>query len=581
MEADLKKIAQSRGGDCLGASHTNSSRKKFLWRCAEGHTWEALADSVKRGTWCPICSRNKQKKTIDEMRGLAKQRDGECLSQVYVNAHTKLKWKCKNGHIFKSTPSKVKQGRWCRECGNRRAAFNRRISMKKIQMIAKSRNGKCLSDSYDPGKHLKWQCEFGHIWEASIYNIKPGSWCPICGYGKGGRKSLSIEEMRDIAASRGGKCLSARYNNVDSKLKWKCENGHVWMARPASIKKGHWCPDCAGVKKLDIEQVQKIACERGGRCVSTKYFSNHQKLKWQCAEGHTWNATYANIAWGGWCPECSSGLGERICQAHFEQMFGKKFPKSRPSWLINQDGYQMELDGYCKELALAFEHQGIHHFQQIDYFHSSEAQFHKRQRDDSQKRFLCKKNNVTLIEVPQIPESLKLPIVKKYILKQCKEVGYEIPVNAEHVNLTLNTAYSPNTHEKIKLIREVASTHGGTCLSSAYFGMKVKLRFRCKNSHEWETTPDVILKGHWCPKCSSLKRGFIRRLTIGEMHQLAKERGGRCLSQTYVNANTHLLWECSKGHQWRAIPNSIKRGSWCLVCSRDRRSRKVGQPPLC
>jgi hypothetical protein len=60
-----------------------------------------------------------------------------------------------------------------------------------------------------------------------------------------------------------------------------------------------------------------------------------------------------------------------------------------------------------------------------------------------------------------------------------------------------------------------------------------------------------------------------KKLTIKEMQLIAKERGGKCLSTKYVNVHTKLLWKCSEGHQWRAIPNTVKnRGIWCRVCSR-------------
>jgi hypothetical protein len=53
-----------------------------------------------------------------------------------------------------------------------------------------------------------------------------------------------------------------------------------------------------------------------------------------------------------------------------------------------------------------------------------------------------------------------------------------------------------------------------------------------------------------------------------EMHRIARERGGDCLSKRYVNSKVKLLWQCSCGHQWLATPFSIKvRNSWCPVCA--------------
>ncbi|PKM92484.1 MAG: hypothetical protein CVU81_00175, partial [Euryarchaeota archaeon HGW-Euryarchaeota-1] len=47
----------------------------------------------------------------------------------------------------------------------------------------------------------------------------------------------------------GGKCLSTKYINANTKLKWQCKEGHRWEAIPSSIKKGSWCPVCARKNK--------------------------------------------------------------------------------------------------------------------------------------------------------------------------------------------------------------------------------------------------------------------------------------------------------------------------------------------
>jgi len=237
---DPIQLAQSRGGSCLSliTSSAQPSRQNLVWMCAQGHTWKARFDSVRRGTWCPQCNRNVQKSTIDEMRSIAAKRGGECLSGTYVNAHTKLKWKCASGHIFEVTPSHVKHGRWCRQCGIQSVAKQKRLSMSEIVKIAKSHNGQCLSDTYTPNAKLKWQCDKAHIWEAFVHNVKRGSWCPICGHRRSGRHPLSLGEMRRLAASHGGACLSTVYTNTDMRLLWRCKKGHVWWATPSPIKKG-------------------------------------------------------------------------------------------------------------------------------------------------------------------------------------------------------------------------------------------------------------------------------------------------------------------------------------------------------
>ncbi len=47
-------------------------------------------------------------------------------------------------------------------------------------------------------------------------------------------------------------------------------------------------------------------------------------------------------------------------------------------------------------------------------------------------------------------------------------------------------------------------------------------------------------------------------LSIEEMQKLAHKHGGKCLSDTYVNNRTKLTWQCKKGHTWEATPSHIK-----------------------
>lgn len=58
---------------------------------------------------------------------------------------------------------------------------------------------------------------------------------------------LDIEDMRQAAAFRGGKCLSDSMIKGDlaTKLEWECAFGHRFEASPALVLLGgHWCEDC-------------------------------------------------------------------------------------------------------------------------------------------------------------------------------------------------------------------------------------------------------------------------------------------------------------------------------------------------
>lgn len=120
----------------------------------------------------------------------------------------------------------------------------------------------------------------------------------------------------------------------------------------------------------------------------------------------------------------------------------------------------------------------------------------------------------------------------------------------------------------LKHMRDLAARRGGACLSRKYENAYTALEWRCAQGHRWTALPSSVRQGHWCKRCADAER----RLSPQQIAALAAARGGRCLSTDYVNSQSPMLWECAHRHRWRAIANSIKRGSWCPLCARFRRT---------
>ena len=59
-------------------------------------------------------------------------------------------------------------------------------------------------------------------------------------------EAWTIEDMRQAAKFRGGKCLSGTMGKTPyDKLVWECCEGHTFEAAPYTVLiGGHWCPDC-------------------------------------------------------------------------------------------------------------------------------------------------------------------------------------------------------------------------------------------------------------------------------------------------------------------------------------------------
>lgn len=176
-----------------------------------------------------------------------------------------------------------------------------------IHALAAKNGGNCLSTAYlNARTQYRWRCSMGHEWEASYDSVKRGSWCKHC-RSKEARSAylLGLSVFRELAQSRGGRCLSTVYEGKDHLLDWECANGHQWSATGGSVRNsGTWCPVCAGRQRGNIGEMQVLAESRGGRCVSTEYLNNEAKLLWRCANGHEWWARAGSVKRGTWCGIC-------------------------------------------------------------------------------------------------------------------------------------------------------------------------------------------------------------------------------------------------------------------------------------
>ncbi len=382
-----KSLGEEKGLKCLSQAYTGS-KNKMKWLCQNNHTFEMRMDGLQQGRGCRQCYLDSVQPTIEKMEQYAKSKGGECLSEKYINASTKLKWKCSKGHIFLQRPSMLY---WCPTCSLED------ITIEDCKQWIESKGGECLSTEYKSRVKTKWRCSRGHEW-SSIFKRENMTWCLKC---VNIDQSFTLKMCQDFAKSKGGKCHSTEYVNGHSDMKWECEKGHIFTSRFLNVKsQKHWCRQCMFIgKRLGIKSCQEWALALNGKCISEKYVNKDEKLEWECKEGHRWMASFGSLRnMGSWCPSCSNheSRSETLCREILEEETGFKWDKLHSKWLD-----KLELDGYCKELNTAFEYQGEQHYKYIPHFHrNGEEDFHKQQERDKRKLELTTKKGIRIIYIP-------------------------------------------------------------------------------------------------------------------------------------------------------------------------------------
>ena len=136
----------------------------------------------------------------------------------------------------------------------------RQVSERNLNEMIELRRGRVLrkiDPSQGRSQRLELRCSNSHVWETTLASILRGSWCPSCAaQGRASRRKLSISELRIFAAKRGGSMLSKTYVNALQKLEWQCAAGHTWQASPNNIRAGSWCPYCRK-RSVDLFKLAK------------------------------------------------------------------------------------------------------------------------------------------------------------------------------------------------------------------------------------------------------------------------------------------------------------------------------------
>lgn len=381
--------------------------------------------------------------------------------------------------------------------------------LNEIKELAKERNIHLISKQYVNNlSKLEFQCNVcGNKWKDFRANImqkigRETFKCPFCNMKK---KSSLFNYFKKLADERGGILLSNKFLGMTKLHKWKCgECGCEWEAKPTNIKdypsrKGTWCPDCGiksmrkNLQKYDISHMQKLANSKpgGGKFLSKEFKGLTKNHLWKCGVcGHIWKAKPCDIMGkpsrpnGTWCPKCAEGRQEKICRAFFEEIFGVEFPKEDNfPWLRK---YGLHIDGYNKDLKLAFERQGIQHYKFHKFFHDNDPKkFQKRKNIDNYKRYWCRKQGIILIEIGyefRDGKLFKIEIseMEQCIRNKCIQKGIIPPKREQPIDWRKFDLKDPN---KLNELKNIAIKKNGKLLSKKYFGETVSLKWYC-NKHK-------------------------------------------------------------------------------------------------
>jgi hypothetical protein len=166
-----------------------------------------------------------------------------------------------------------------------------------------------IGDYINANTKMLFRCSQGHDVMMKYGNIYSGGSCPECV-----RKSrcLPIDEIRERLATKDIEIVG-EYIDTKNKVTLRCSMGHIWTANKVSGKTG--CRVCYGTDKLNEDKVNSRLRDKGITVIG-EYDNTHTRTLFRCDDGHEWWAELGTVLRRSGCPGCSIKGFKQTQSAH-------------------------------------------------------------------------------------------------------------------------------------------------------------------------------------------------------------------------------------------------------------------------
>ena len=587
------------------------STKKYWWKCAEGHSWEATPNnrtSKSRGG-CPVCVGKLIVSGINDLQTAIPQIADKWNYKknfpmtpdlIAPKSNKKFWWICKYGHEFESAVYQfVINIDQCPYCSNKKvlSGFNDLVTTNPELMTEWDYDRNTIDPkkvSYGSNKKVWWRCSNGHNFLAAISSRagKQKTGCPYCAHqktivGENDLATTNPELLNEWDYKKNSINPTEVFLKSNIKIWWTCDKGHSYQALLSDRAVGEKCPICAGRKVLvgynDLETLNpKLAKEWHpilNGILSAQDFTtgSNKSVWWMCAKGHEWKAAISSRTAGRNCPQCNSekqiSLPEKAIFFYVKKYFSDAVSNVNFEWLG-----KMELDIFIPSLSVGIEYDG--------------ARWHRNVDKDILKDKKCHEKGITLIRIRESDcmdyesDSIKIKVDKsktnisflELFLNEISDVlkGY-IP-SFEKVQIDIKNDYGVIV-ESVYMVdkcnslafcnKELAlqwdfEKNGSLTPEMIPSGSQKKVWWRCSNNHSWNAQVLARTRGTGCPYCSG-------KMVIDGDNDLAtkcpqiieewdfEKNSPVTPNQISWKSNKKIWWKCSEGHSWQATVSSRTR----------------------
>lgn len=258
-----------------------NARTKIKHKCPKGHIYEQIPYSHLHGHNCYICENIKRaiarRKTPEDYYNECKKKGLDLPVEPYLDNKTKIKHKCKQGHIYKQRPADHLQGQGCPRCSKKHSYTPKEYcdlcELKGLDLP--------VEDYINTKTKIKHRCSKGHIYEQTPSKHLEGRGCFICNESHGEkyiRNYLNSNSIKYIPQKKFQDLKDKTYLSYDFYL----PDYHI-LIEYQGIQHYTSSEYFGGDKQLEKQQEhdrikRRYAKDNGYRLLELKYTLNTQEL---------------------------------------------------------------------------------------------------------------------------------------------------------------------------------------------------------------------------------------------------------------------------------------------------------------
>lgn len=425
-------------------------------KCPKGHTFKITPSSLlKSGQKCTIC-RNIELHKANQLTNdkFSKRLQAKCPGykalDKYVDCKTEIRFKCPKGHVFKTMPTYLfKRKIGCPECAAKNRHTTRLSNEEFLRRLQKAHPGYAALEEYKTS-HTKiaFKCDKGHVFKAKPADIigQRGTGCRICAVNR--QRTTQEEFLKRLQKVHPGYMALEEYKSIHTKIKFKCNKGHIFEAEPNSIiNRGECCRICA-FEKLRQSQImpkdqfiQKLQQSNPTIKLISPYTKSSDRMQFKCIKcGHIWKTGGTHLIGNNpnGCPNCAKvrmlptlKLGPESIKISKEE-FAQRVHQAYPKWHLLSE-YQSQ----GNQVIIKCEHDHI--------FKAWPQQLWRKHVKCNDCDYLARKNNA---------------------------------------------------------LKQLAKRHPGYKMLSKFINTSHKAEFMCNKGHKFIANTDSVLRATGCPECN-------------------------------------------------------------------------------